>query len=77
MTGEHESRKPFLTACSSCGHVWAAAWIPMEVSKFAKVTRGLACPMCAAGGRKILIATAAQAERFNATHPNGAPGDTP
>ena len=49
-------RKPFWAKCNECGHVWAIAYLPMEMSKVAKVMRYPVCPKCAATGNKIVIA---------------------
>ena len=50
-----------LVHCAACGHTWSAARLPMEAGKVAKLTRRLACPRCAAGGKALLMATKAQA----------------
>ena len=51
-----EERKPFNVNCAECSHTWAAAYLPMEVTKFAKVTSNLHCPNCGAGSKKIFVA---------------------
>lgn len=48
-----EPRKPFWVKCLDCSHVWAAAYVPMEVSKFCKAVGKLHCPNCAAGAKRI------------------------
>jgi hypothetical protein len=47
-------RKPFLVQCGKCQHVWAAAYLPMEVSLFAKAAKAV-CPMCGNGPKGIFI----------------------
>lgn len=53
MSGE--PRKPFWVKCSACQHIWAAAYAPMEASKFAKAINSC-CPNCAQGPKGIFIA---------------------
>lgn len=50
-----ESKKPFFVMCgdAACKHCWPAAYLPMEMGKFASATKGLRCPMC--GNRKPVI----------------------
>ena len=49
---QHEARKvPFWAKCSNpaCGHCWAAAYTPMPLAEFARVTDAARfCPKCAA-----------------------------
>lgn len=33
--------------CGDCRHSWVIAYLPMEVSKLARIARGGACPKCA------------------------------
>lgn len=43
--------KAFWVKCEPCGHVWAAAYFPMDAMKFARIAqRHAACPKC--GERK-------------------------
>lgn len=49
-------RKPFWAKCADCNHCWPVAYLPMEMSKAGKLMRGLKCPMCAATGKRIVIA---------------------
>jgi hypothetical protein len=46
-------KKPFWLTCAECGHNRVAAYIPMEVKLFVKVTARSPCPAC--GGTKSLI----------------------
>lgn len=50
-----DARKPFWVECGKCRHQWSAAYLPMEVSVFAKVAKA-SCPMCGNGPKGILIA---------------------
>lgn len=34
--------------CGECGHSWIAAYLPLEVSKFALILSRAICPKCAA-----------------------------
>lgn len=61
-----EERKPFLVACKPCGHVWPVAWLPMEMAACGRLLRRAGCPMCAASGRSIFVATAEQADAWSA-----------
>lgn len=39
--------RAFWVKCEPCGHIWAAAYWPMEVALFAKIAkRGSICPKC-------------------------------
>jgi len=49
-------RDPFNVRCGKCGHVWTAAWLPMEASLFAKVTGKPHCPSCGNGPKAIYVA---------------------
>ena len=51
-----EERKPFNVSCGDCSHTWAAAYLPMEATKFARVTSKLHCPNCGAGSKRIFVA---------------------
>jgi hypothetical protein len=50
-----EQRQPFWVKCSACGHVWAAAYLPMVAEQFAKAAKAC-CPNCAHGPKGIFIA---------------------
>lgn len=54
---EPEDRTPFRVRCGKCQHVWTAAYLPMEVGSCCRLLKGVRCPMCAAGGREIFLAT--------------------
>lgn len=43
MTG---GDKAFWVKCSPCGHIWAAAYYPCEMAKFAKIMKKIVCPKC-------------------------------
>jgi hypothetical protein len=49
-------KSPFNVRCGDCQHVWAAAWLPMEMFKVAKIVRHLTCPKCAAPSKRIFMA---------------------
>lgn len=54
-----EKKRPFWASCTECGHVWTAAYLPMEMRAFSKLTKALHCPNCAAGSNKITPAAQA------------------
>ena len=41
--------------CKSCGHVWVALRLPMEMGKAAKVMIKLHCPDCGADSKSIRV----------------------
>lgn len=45
--------------CKPCNHTWIAAYLPMELTKAAKLMGATRCPKCA--GREIYIASKAEA----------------
>ena len=49
-----DERKPFWVKCVKCSHCWAAAYLPMDVSTFARVAKTAGCPMC--GDKKPIVA---------------------
>lgn len=51
-----EPRKPFWVKCPPCGHMWAPAYLPMEMGKCAKLLQSARCPNCGSGPKGILIA---------------------
>lgn len=54
MTDAHrEPREPFWAKCCECSHIWACAYLPMNLTEVAKLVKTLHCPMCAAGSDKI------------------------
>lgn len=55
MSEVGERKTPFWVKCEACGHAWAAAYLPMEASDFAKCAKAH-CPMCAASPKQVLIA---------------------
>jgi hypothetical protein len=56
MNAPGPGRKPFNVRCGKCDHLWPAAWLPMEVSLFAKATSNLHCPSCGNGPKGIYVA---------------------
>lgn len=61
---KREPRKPFLVSCSKCEHVWPAAWLPMEVAKFAKVAQNQRCPSCGKGPKGVFVASKEQEDAW-------------
>lgn len=53
--GHPDTKRGFWVKCSACGHTWIAAYLPMELHKFAKVAKAN-CPMCAAPPKKVFVA---------------------
>lgn len=49
-----ETKKPFWVECGKCHHRWPAAYLPMEVSLFAKAAKAF-CPMCGGGPKNVFI----------------------
>lgn len=47
---------PFFAKCADCGHIWPAAYYPMELAKIAKILLAAMCPKCGASGDRILVA---------------------
>lgn len=64
MSAPQQSR--FYTSCADCNHVWIAAYLYMEVRKLARLMRGLHCPACGAGRKRIFMATKEQVARLEA-----------
>jgi ribosomal protein S27AE len=56
---------PFLVCCKPCDHVWALAYLPMDMGKMVKLMKRAACPRCGNGGKTIFLATAEQERRFS------------
>jgi hypothetical protein len=52
-------RRPQHVECLECGHTWVGFYLPMPIMDAARVMKALACPMCAADGRRIVISMAA------------------
>lgn len=50
------SGKEFWVTCEPCAHTWIAAYLPMEMGKIAKLMKGLRCPKCGEGGKRIFMA---------------------
>ena len=50
-----QARQAFWVRCERCAHCWTAAYLPMELNKFAKVAKAC-CPMCAAPPKDVFIA---------------------
>ncbi len=53
----HGARKPFHVRCCDCRHLWIAAYFPMEMTKALRLLKGVCCPMCGAGPKRIVLAT--------------------
>lgn len=53
-----ERDKAFWAKClvPACGHIWAAAYYPMDASKFARIAMKATCPKCGATKDKVGIA---------------------
>lgn len=47
------ARSPVLALCRPCGHVWAAAWLPMEAMRACRAMRA-PCPACGESKRLAL-----------------------
>lgn len=47
-------RRPFWVQCTACQHIWAAAYLPMEVKTFAKCAKA-SCPNCGNGPKGNVI----------------------
>lgn len=50
-----DAMRPMRVDCGKCGHTWAIAYLPMEVSMLVSVMSKAKCPMCAAGSRHVFI----------------------
>jgi hypothetical protein len=57
MADDGEERHPAHVRCAPCGHVWIAAYTPMELGAFARVLKSVTCPNCAAGSTHIRLAS--------------------
>lgn len=53
-----EGKQPFIVHCGKCSHEWAAAFLPMNATLFAKVTKVQHCPACGAKPIEILCGPA-------------------
>lgn len=67
-------KTPCLAKCSTCSHVWPAAWLPMQVGAAASTMQANArvCPACGTKSTKakpIVIANEAAALAWSARHP--------
>ena len=52
----NEPKTSFWAKCAKCNHTWLAAYLPMEITAFAKLAKGLCCPMCGAGSKDLRTA---------------------
>ncbi|NGO50461.1 hypothetical protein [Allomesorhizobium camelthorni] len=52
------SDKALWAKCKECSHVWAVAYLPMELEKVAKLALAARCPKCASAS----IAVASKAD---------------
>jgi ribosomal protein S27AE len=41
-----EASIPFWARCADCAHVWAAAYYPLNLTKFAEIAAKAVCPKC-------------------------------
>jgi formate dehydrogenase maturation protein FdhE len=48
-------KRPMQVQCVQCGHVWTAAYLPMEMGKVATLLKRVMCPMCAAGVKDLFL----------------------
>lgn len=55
MTEPTEPRQPVSVRCEVCEHKWVAAYLPLEISKYVRIMRGMRCPMCAANAKHIYL----------------------
>ena len=55
MTSAPESKTPMRASCKTCEHVWTFAWLPMELTAWAKLAKGLCCPYCGQGNKRIFV----------------------
>lgn len=39
---------PFWARCRACDHRWIAAYVPMNITTFAKLVKTARCPKCGA-----------------------------
>ncbi|WP_420104109.1 hypothetical protein [Bosea sp. (in: a-proteobacteria)] len=63
-------RTPALAHCRTCGHVWAAAWLPINMTEASRLMKA-GCPAC--GERSLVyMATAEQTETWR-NGPRGEP----
>jgi hypothetical protein len=46
-------KQPQPARCGKCNHVWIVAYLPMDVSGFARIAKGARCPMC--GDAKVYL----------------------
>lgn len=51
---EGKERKPFWAKCSQCQHIWAAAYLPMNMTQAGEIFKRVRCPNCAS--KKVLVA---------------------
>ena len=52
--GATEASAGFWLKCRKCAHCWIAAYLPMDVTTFCKVTKGARCTKC--GDPKPVVA---------------------
>lgn len=50
-----EGKTPQHVGCVLCEHVWVAAWLPMDTTRFAALMSGLHCPACGAGAKSLQL----------------------
>jgi rubredoxin len=48
-------RQPQHARCDTCGHVFVAVYLPMELRKYAQILKALHCPLCGADSKKVFV----------------------
>jgi hypothetical protein len=51
----HKERRPMQGRCSSCSHVWAVLYLPIELSVAGQVLKSMHCPNCGANSQHIYL----------------------
>lgn len=51
-----ETREPNWVKCGKCSHIWIGAYLPMEMTTFAKLLKSLRCPNCGNGPKQVFMA---------------------
>lgn len=52
----NETREALMAECWTCGHVWPAVYLPMELTRAAIAMKRATCPMCGETGDNIHLA---------------------
>ena len=53
LEGGKMTKQPFRVQCDVDGHIWIAAYTPMEMGALARILKSIRCPMCGAPTSKI------------------------